>query len=67
MIAPGPTLETPRLILRPTATEDLEGFVSLMSDPESARFIGGVLGRQRSGVRTLHLAQVLASTEEDPA
>ncbi len=29
--------------------------------------IGGVLGRERSGVRTLHLAQVLASTEEDPA
>ena len=29
--------------------------------------IGGVLGRQRSGVRTLHLAEVLASTQEDPA
>lgn len=29
--------------------------------------IGGVLGRQRAGVRTMHLAEVLASTEEDPA
>lgn len=45
MIAPGPTLETERLILRPTAAEDLEGFVALMSDPESARFIGGVQPR----------------------
>ena len=29
--------------------------------------MGGVLSRQRAGVRTLHLAEVLASTEEDPA
>ncbi|ADO69551.1 GNAT family N-acetyltransferase [Stigmatella aurantiaca] len=42
MIAPGPRLETPRLLLRPTATEDLEGFVTLAGDPESAHFIGGV-------------------------
>ncbi|MBM7117226.1 GNAT family N-acetyltransferase [Archangium primigenium] len=45
MIAPGPTLETPRLLLRPTALEDLEGFVTLAGDPESARFIGGVQPR----------------------
>lgn len=45
MIAPGPTLETPRLLLRPTAKEDLEGFVTLMSDPESARHIGGLQPR----------------------
>ncbi len=45
MIAPGPTLETPRLILRPTATEDLDGFAALMASAESARFIGGVLPR----------------------
>jgi RimJ/RimL family protein N-acetyltransferase len=38
----GPVLETPRLILRPPRTEDLEGWIALMSDPESARFIGGV-------------------------
>ena len=45
MIAPGPTLETPRLLLRPTAREDLDGFAALMADPESARFIGGVQPR----------------------
>lgn len=45
MNAPGPTLETARLILRPTALEDLEGFVTLIGDPESARFIGGLQPR----------------------
>ena len=29
--------------------------------------IGGVLKRQRAGVRIMHLAEILASTEEDPA
>ncbi len=29
--------------------------------------IGGMLSRQRSGVRVLHLAEILASTEEQPA
>ncbi len=29
--------------------------------------MGSVLARQRAGVRTLHLAEVLASTEQDPA
>jgi len=28
--------------------------------------IGGALTRQRAGVRTVHLAEILASTEEDP-
>jgi L-lactate dehydrogenase complex protein LldE len=28
--------------------------------------IGGALSRQRAGVRAVHLAQILASTEEDP-
>ncbi|MCY1014195.1 GNAT family N-acetyltransferase [Pyxidicoccus sp. MSG2] len=45
MIAPGPTLETARLILRPTALEDLDGYSALIADPESARFIGGVQPR----------------------
>lgn len=45
MIAPGPTLETARLLLRPTALEDLDGFATLIGDPESARFIGGVKPR----------------------
>lgn len=45
MHAPGPTLETARLILRPTAREDFEGFVALMADPESSRHIGGLQPR----------------------
>lgn len=40
-IAPGPTLETARLILRPPGQEDLEGWAELMADPVAARFIGG--------------------------
>lgn len=47
MIAPGPTLETPRLILRPTSMEDLDGFAAMMADPETARFIGGVMPREQ--------------------
>jgi L-lactate dehydrogenase complex protein LldE len=27
--------------------------------------VGGLLSRQQSGVRVMHLAEVLASTEED--
>jgi RimJ/RimL family protein N-acetyltransferase len=38
----GPTLETPRLLLRPPRLEDLESWSALVADPESARFIGGV-------------------------
>lgn len=34
-------LETDRLLLRPIRPEDFEGWVTLMGDPESARFIGG--------------------------
>jgi L-lactate dehydrogenase complex protein LldE len=29
--------------------------------------IGGGLHRMRAGVRTVHLAEILASTEEEPA
>jgi len=48
MIAPGPTLETARLILRPPAQEDLDGWAGMMADPEAAKFIGGVMGRAQS-------------------
>ena len=41
----GPTLETDRLILRPPAESDLDGWAVLMGDEESARFIGGVQPR----------------------
>lgn len=40
MIAPGPTLETERLILRPTAMEDFPRWAESMAH-DSARFIGG--------------------------
>lgn len=44
-VAPGPTLETERLILRPPADVDLDPWCALMADPEAARFIGGVQPR----------------------
>ena len=47
-VAPGPVLETQRLILRPTATEDLDGWAELMGDAEAARFIGGQQPRSSS-------------------
>jgi len=36
----GPTLETPRLILRPPAPEDFDAYVAFMAD-DATRFIGG--------------------------
>lgn len=36
-----PRLETERLLLRPTAAEDFDGWAELMADPETSRFIGG--------------------------
>ncbi|RYF94476.1 MAG: GNAT family N-acetyltransferase [Caulobacteraceae bacterium] len=41
MIAPGPTLTTARLILRPTAREDFDSWALLMADEENSGFIGG--------------------------
>lgn len=38
-------IETARLILRPTAAEDLDGWADLMGDPEASRFIGGPVPR----------------------
>lgn len=40
-VAPGPTLETERLILRPPADTDLDRWAQMMDDPVAARFIGG--------------------------
>jgi RimJ/RimL family protein N-acetyltransferase len=47
-IAPGPTLETERLILRPPANVDLDGWAEMMADPVAARFIGGVQPRSNA-------------------
>ena len=41
--------------------------VVVAGDNSCLAHIGGILDRQRSGVRTVHLAQILASTEGDPA
>lgn len=42
----GPTLETPRLILRPPVEADLAGFVAMCAEEETMRFIGGVSAPQ---------------------
>lgn len=41
--------------------------VLVAGDNSCLAHIGGLLSRQRAGVRVLHLAEVLASTEERPA
>ncbi|MFI1952094.1 (Fe-S)-binding protein [Streptomyces xinghaiensis] len=41
--------------------------VLVAGDNSCLMHIGGALSRQRTGVRTLHLAEILASTEADPA
>ncbi len=41
----GPFLMTERLILRPPATEDLDGWAVFAADENSARFIGGAKSR----------------------
>ena len=38
-------LETPRLILRPPRTEDLDAWTEMMLDEPTARYIGGVMSR----------------------
>ena len=38
-------IETERLILRPPALDDLEPWAAMMTDEETARFIGGVMAR----------------------
>jgi RimJ/RimL family protein N-acetyltransferase len=40
-----PTLETPRLVLRAPAPEDLDAWTALMADREAAEFIGGLQPR----------------------
>lgn len=40
--------------------------VLVAGDNSCLTHIGGLLGRQRAGVRTVHLAEILASTEGDP-
>ena len=49
-VPPGPTLVTPRLILRPPIAADLDGWAALASDPETVNtdaYGGGWLMRVR--------------------
>ncbi len=39
--APGPTLETDRLILRPPREQDLDAWAAFNADPEATRHLGG--------------------------
>ncbi|MFC7490693.1 MULTISPECIES: (Fe-S)-binding protein [unclassified Knoellia] len=41
--------------------------VLVAGDNSCLAHIGGILGRQRSGIRRMHLAEILASTQEHPA
>lgn len=41
----GPTLETPRLILRPPVQADFDGFAGMAQEVDTMRFIGGLAAR----------------------
>jgi RimJ/RimL family protein N-acetyltransferase len=43
--APGPTLETERLLLRPPTGADFEPWAAVAADPEVGRFLGGAQTR----------------------
>jgi L-lactate dehydrogenase complex protein LldE len=49
------------------AVLDTRAEVCSAADNSCLMHIGGSLSRQRTGVRAVHLAEILASTEEDPA
>lgn len=46
---------------------DTEAEVLVAGDNSCLAHIGGLLSRERSGVRTMHLAEILVSTEQEPA
>lgn len=41
--------------------------ILVAGDNSCLAHIGGLMSRERMGIRTMHLAEILASTEEDPA
>lgn len=41
----GPTIETPRLLMRPPEQRDFDAWAAFLADEESARFVGGVQPR----------------------
>jgi L-lactate dehydrogenase complex protein LldE len=46
---------------------ETEAEVLVAGDNSCLAHIGGLLSRERAGVRVMHLAEILASTEEAPA
>jgi L-lactate dehydrogenase complex protein LldE len=50
-----------------TAVRETKAEVLCAADNSCLMHIGGALSRTRAGVRTVHLAEILASTEEDPS
>ena len=42
----GPTLETPRLVLRPPLQEDFDAYAAMGQEEETRRYIGGLAPRQ---------------------
>jgi L-lactate dehydrogenase complex protein LldE len=50
-----------------TAVRETRAEVLCAADNSCLMHIGGALTRTRAGVRTIHLAEILASTEEDPS
>ncbi|MBD2895528.1 (Fe-S)-binding protein [Spirillospora sp. NPDC000708] len=49
-----------------TAVRETKAEVLCAADNSCLMHIGGALSRTRAGVRTVHLAEILASTEEEP-
>jgi L-lactate dehydrogenase complex protein LldE len=46
---------------------DTQAEVLVAGDNSCLAHIGGLLSRERAGIRTMHLAEILASTEKEPA
>jgi RimJ/RimL family protein N-acetyltransferase len=57
----GPTLETARLILRPTRMEDFDGWAALMAD-DASKFIGGPQPRSTAWRGFMSMAGAWAMT-----
>jgi len=47
-LAAGPTLETPRLVLRPLEPQDFEPWAAFGADEETTRYLGGVQARSQA-------------------
>jgi L-lactate dehydrogenase complex protein LldE len=59
-----PDVSTAMLADKMAAILDTDAETCTAGDASCLMHIGGGLGRLRSGVRTLHLAQILAATDE---